>query len=419
MQALTARQEWARSWPLPLVAMFGVSGMAMFAYSSGVFMAEITAAFGWSRAVYSLIFTLMMLAGVVLLPAVGWLTDRYGPRRIALIGIVPFAFSFALFGLANGSILQWYALGLLFAPFQAMIGVPIWIAAVVSRFDTSRGLAMAVGLAGLGLGSMVWPLLAAQFIPAFGWRPAFGLLALCWTVPILPLALLFFYGASDQAKGKRPVAQKGAYGPALRSRTFIGLMVAGGLFMCGGFGITVHIVPILRGSGFSLTSAAAIAGLIGACSFIGRLVTGYLLDRLPLRLVAATAFSMPALSSLLLLFFPGSTVGAILAVALMGLSGGAELDIVAFIAARRFGQTVFASIYALFTSITAACASFGPVMAGAIFDMQQSYDLYLLLVIPMMLASAGLIAWLPMEPEEAGRRAGEHAKPAGAQPSAQ
>ena len=420
MQAPTAKQEWAAMWPLPLAAMLGMSGTGMFVYSSGVFMGDMTAEFGWSRAQFSFTLTLLMLAGLIFLPMLGWCVDRWGPRRMALFGIVTFAAGFAMLGLANGSILQWYALALLYAPFQAFIGQPIWIAGVVSRFDASRGLAMAVALAGLGIASMVWPLLTAFYIEALGWRLTYVALALSWVIPVLPLTLLFFYGAGDRSGPAKPRPERQAYGPALRSRTFIGLMLAGGLFICGGFGITVHIVPILRGDGFSLGSAAAIAGLVGAFSFTGRLLTGYLLDRFPTRPIAVTVFLMPILTSVLLLLFPGSLAGAVGAVIMLGLSGGAEMDIVTFIAARRFGPGVFASIFALFSAIIAACAGLGAVLAGAIFDMQQSYDAYLLLVIPMMLASAGLIAWLPMEPEQdaAGRRGNEPLEPAGAQPSA-
>lgn len=381
--------------------MFGVSGGAMFAYSSGVFMEDMTSAFGWSRAQFSSIFVAMMVLGLVLMPAVGWLTDRYGPRRLALIGIVPFAVSFSVLGTVSGSIVQWYALCLLFAPFQALVGQPIWIAAVIGRFDASRGMALAVTLSGLGLGSMLWPLLAAVYIEELGWRLSFAALALTWAVPVLPLALAFFFGLPRQhARAIVPDAGPSPYRAALLSPTFVGLLLAAGLFASAYFGLTVHLVPVLRSSGLELTTAAAIASLVGLASITGRLGTGYLLDRLPTRPLAVVAFVMPALSATLLLLAPGSVGAAMAAVAILGLASGAELDIVTYVAARRFGPQVFASTYAIFISIVAACASLGPVLAGALFDREGSYNTFLLIVIPLVTIGAGLMAILPMMSEQ-------------------
>jgi MFS family permease len=399
--ALSARQEWSSQWPLPVVSMLGISGGAIFAYSSGVFMEDMTSAFGWSRAQFSSIFVAMMVLGLVLMPAVGWLTDRYGPRRLALIGIVPFAASFSLLGTVSGSIVQWYALCLLFAPFQALVGQPIWIAAVIGRFDASRGMALAVALSGLGLGSMLWPLLAAVYIEEFGWRLSFAALALTWAVPVLPLTLAFFFGLPRQPRtGSTQKAEPGSYRAALLSPSFMGLLLAAGLFACAYFGLTVHLVPVMRSSGLELTTAAGIASLVGLASITGRLGTGYLLDHLPTRPLAVVAFLMPALSAMLLLLIPGSVGAAMVAVAILGLASGAEMDVVTYVAARRFGPQVFASTYAIFISIVAACASLGPVLAGALFDRQQSYDTFLMIVIPLVAAGAGLMALLPMTPAQ-------------------
>ncbi len=144
-------------WPLPLVCMLGISGSAMFAFSGGVFMESVTGEFGWSRAQYSSAFMVMMVSGLFLGPTTGWLIDRIGPRKVALVGIVPFGVSIALFGLVDGPLWQWYAICLLVAAFQAAISQIVWVKAIVARFDHSRGLALAVTLAGLGFGSWAPP----------------------------------------------------------------------------------------------------------------------------------------------------------------------------------------------------------------------------------------------------------------------
>ena len=65
---------------------------------------------------------------------------------------------------------------------------------------------------------------------------------------------------------------------------------------------------------------------------------GFLLDALPTRSVALTAFLLPLVTIALLIGLPGSVPGAMAAVVALGLASGAELNIITFIAARRFGQ---------------------------------------------------------------------------------
>jgi MFS family permease len=384
-------------WPLPIVSMLGVSGSAIFAYSTGVFMESMIHDFHWSRAQFSTIFALQMLLGVVFMPFVGSMIDRFGSRRVALFGSLPFVVGLSLPALANGDIWQWRLLCLGQALGQSLIAQTVWIAAITGRFRASRGMAIAVTLAGLGLGSMVWPVLAALYLNALGWRAMFPCLALTWAIVVVPLTWRFFHGAETKARAEQNRSDPKTYWRALRSRTFIGLIAAAGLFACSYFGTLVHLVPILRSSGVSLTSAAAIAGMAGLFSIIGRLATGYLLDHFPTRPIAIVSFIAPAIASLILWHAHGAVPASMVAVALLGLASGAELDLVTFIAARRFGAEVFGSIYGVFVALIAISASLGPVLAGAIFDATKSYAPFLFTVAPMALASAALIATIPLE----------------------
>ncbi|MBV1689004.1 MFS transporter [Novosphingobium sp. G106] len=404
MTPLTARQEWASMWPLALACTLGVSGSAMFAFVGGVYMESVTSEFGWSRAQYSSAFMLMMVSGLFIGPAVGSLIDRVGPRKVALFAIVPFALTISLFGLVTGKLWQWYGICLLLALFQGGISQIVWVKAIVARFKRSRGLAIAVTLAGLGFGSFIWPLLAAFCIDAFGWRAAFPLMATLYVVVALPLAFLFLHGPPVVVDDRGRGAAGQSISHALRSRSFIGLVSAAGLFSAAYYGLSVHFVPVLKVSGMDLRAAAGVAGLIGVFSVMGRLTTGFLLDRLPTRLVGVIAFLLPLGAVGLLLAFPGSLPAAIGAVTFLGFASGAELDIVTYIAARRFGQEVFGAIYATFMAIISVCASIGPVVAGALFDASQTYSGYLAIVAPMVIVAALLVAWIPLSAEEIEQR---------------
>ncbi|MFC3172683.1 MFS transporter [Novosphingobium bradum] len=401
---LTARQEWATMWQLPVTTMLGIAGVSAFAYSNGVFLGEITKEFGWTRAQFSGAFTFQMLVGILIAPFAGRMVDRFGTRRVLSVIILPHLAMLAVLGTINGSVTQWQLLCVL-SGLIGVFGAPaIWMAAVVRRFDASRGLAVAVSLAGLGLASMIWPLLSAAYVQAFGWRLAFGAIALTFGAIIIPLIYFYIPRAPVTTAANRPVAPdlRTEVLPNLRSRTFLFVVVAAGLFGMVTLGLNFHMVPLMKSKGFSLTTAAFLASATGLASFSGRLLTGFLLDRLPTRTIGVIAFLLP-IPVVLVLGQSGANLWLNLAtVIVFGLASGAETDIITYIIARTMPR-MFGTAYAIAISFVGAAASSGPLLAGALYDRAGSYDLFLMCVIPIV-STGALLIWLlpPVQPREIG-----------------
>lgn len=401
MTGASARAEWAAMWPLPFVSMLGYAGGATFAYSSGVFMEVLTREFGWSRAEFSTAFTIFSLTSLLLAPVMGRLIDLYGPRRLALIGIVPSLLGLSLFGLASGSIWQWWLIAFFQALLASAIGAAVWAKAVVSRFKTGRGMALAIVLAGSGLATTVWPIIATYFIAQLGWRLSYPAMALSWGALILPLAWLFLKDgetgerSADQSRGKSSPISFGSLKRLLHSRIFVSVALAGAIFSAMTLGLLLHLVPLFSAAGIDLPTAAGIAGLTGIASIIGRLATGFLLDLLPTRPVAIGIFLLPLAISALLWNFDGSIYAAVCAVAILGFVSGADGDVVAYLVSKSYDQEQFATAYSVIIAILTISSSFGPILSGAIYDRYGSYDPYLLIMVPMALGAAMLIGSLP------------------------
>ncbi len=401
-----ARQEWRNYWTLPLAGALGNSLTVLLVYSLGIFMEPLTKEFGWNRAEISAGITVTNFIGLGLGLLSGMMVDRFGPRLVGIIGVAVMCGAVAMLGTATGSLLNWYMLWGLVALGGAGVGPFIWTSAVASRFDASRGLAIAIVVSGAGLAATILPPLTAWLLQNFGWRGGFFGIGAIWAVVVIPILLLFFRGAYDgkvrptKAEVKiRTDAMPGmTLSEGLRSAPFWRLGLAGGFFAFVAIGLIVHFVPILKDSGLELTTAAGIAGTIGLASLAGRFGTGFLLDRLNPRLVAAVAFALPTLAVALLLM-GGSPFVLTIAAFTVGLSLGAELDVTFYLATRYFGLKSYGVLMSAMMGMLAIGMALGPVTAGAIYDSTGSYANFLWLTIPLVVIASLMVGTLGRHPD--------------------
>lgn len=390
---MTKREEWARSWPLPLIAMLGITGPAAFAYTNGIFMEAMTREFGWSKTQFSSAMLLQMLIGLLVSPFAARVLDRVGSRKLLLFGAIPFALGLSMLGLANGAIWQWWLLSVLFAVSTAGVISAAWVGGVVQNFNAARGMAIAVCLSGIGIATVGWPLIAARLVKEIGWRMTFPAIAIIWMVILLPL-VYFFYKPKIQFK---PTAAEPLppIGPSVRTRTFWFLVCAGGLFSSVQFGLIVHLFPIVRTQGLDMTMAASMVSITGVFSILGRLSTGALLDIVPTKPVAIFAFLLPLPVMVLFMVAGGSVPLLMLASALLGFAAGSEIDVVAYLCSRRFDSRIFGTVYTLFQMTFAVTSSLGPLLASWRFDQTGSYISYYVIAGSMIAAASILIVFLP------------------------
>ncbi|HKY91153.1 MAG TPA: MFS transporter, partial [Nevskiaceae bacterium] len=348
----TARAEWKAYGFLPFVAALGYATSVLQVYSLGPFIAPLQADFGWSRAQVSFGLTVMSIVNAVLCIPVGLLVDRVGPRRVGLFGVLLMAVVVASLGTATGSMLNWALLWSGVALGSACVQATVWTSAINTRFEKSRGLALALTLSGASFAAAVFPLAAAWLIGAHGWRGGYGWMAGLWAACVFPILFLGFRGARDGGRAAKAEAEAAprvlagvGIAEGLRSPTLYKMVLAAGLFAFTLLGIVVHFVPILTDAGATRLQAAGTTSLIGIFSIIGRLGTGVLLDRFPAHLVGAGAFLLPIAGVTLLLADGANPASQAIAAATFGLTLGSEVDVFAYLMARHFGLKHFGALY--------------------------------------------------------------------------
>ncbi|MFC3173733.1 MFS transporter [Novosphingobium bradum] len=398
---VSARTEWRRHWTTVLAAVFGVALTSTHVSAVGAFIAPLEQEFGWTRAQISIGSGMPTLLGGLLSPLLGIAIDRWGPRRIALPGAVIFCCATALLSQAGPGIWSWWSLWLLVALGGLMIKPPIWTCAVASLFEKGRGFALSVTLCGAGLATALMPPLATALIDHFGWRHAYVALGLMLGVITLPIFYAFLTSAADNLR-RAPVAPEepaviltgSTVREALRSPRFYKLTVAAFVFTVAAIGTTANLVPILTSFQFSRAEAAGIAGVAGVTSLVGRLCTGLLLDRFNGNVIGGLVVVIPTITCALLLLAPGSTAMVLLAVVLLGLSLGAELDVVAYLTTRHFGMARYGTIFGAISGFWAIAASLGPTFANYLYDQTGSYAPAITTFLPLYLVASFCLATL-------------------------
>lgn len=405
MTTTGAAAEWRNGWTVVFAAGAGMALSTVAVYCTGIFIAPLEAEFGWSRAQISSGLTLLSFIGVAFSPFMGMAVDRFGPRRIGIVAGTGYLTCIGLLSLANASIWSWWALWLLLSVFALGIKPTIWTAGVSSLFSTSRGLALSVMLCGTGVGSAVTPIVANWLIAQYGWRTAFIGLGAFWSLLLLPIIYTLFSSAKDRAR----TAPIDAAPPAimlegvsardgLLSWRFAKLATAAFLTCLTVVSFVVNIVPILSFTGLTRSTAAQIAGLVGISTIVGRLTGGWLLDRMNGNIVAGVAVALPVIPAALLLLAPGSVPFAALAALVLGLSLGAELDAVAYLATRHFGMRNFGVIFGTIAGLLSLSTGLGPMLCNLSYDLTGSYVTALAAYIPLSLIASALFFTLGRYP---------------------
>ncbi|MDG2004043.1 MAG: MFS transporter, partial [Novosphingobium sp.] len=374
-----------------------------YVYSTGIMIKPLEEEFGWTRAQISSGPTIVAVIGCLAAPFMGMAIDRFGARRIAIPGVICLCGSIALLSQANASIWTWWALWFLVALSHPFIKPTVWVAAVSSVFTTGRGMALAVALCGTGLGSAAVPILANTLIDNYGWRMAYVGLGAIWLAVVFPIVLFGFFSARDKQRISDQTAQTAAApvvltglngGESLQSLKFVKIAIAASVIAMCSVAMTVNLVPILSEAGIDRTTGAAIAGVSGVSGIFGKLLGGFLLDRLNAGRVVGIATCLPAISGLLLIFFPGSILAAITAVAVLGFALGVEIDGVGYLTSRHFGLLNFGLVFGTIVGMLALTSGIGPVLANHAYDVTGSYLPLLWSVVPLSLMAGVLFTIL-------------------------
>ncbi len=387
--------------------MFGMT------FTFGVFLKPISAELGWGNAVISGAFSMtLLISGFFGIPA-GRLSDKFGPRKVAVVCSLFFGSGYLLMSQIN-TMWQLY----LFQGLIIGIGLSACIAplqsTVVKWFAKRRGLVVGIFLMGGTTGNMIMPPIADQLILIHGWRTAYIMLgAATFLVAFLAALLLkrdpaqigqLPYGADEVEKHGPQLQQMtgSSLGEAFHTVQFW-LLCAFFFFFCYVMvAIMAHIVPHAINLGISSTTSAVVLAVIGGTATGARIPVGIMIDKLGNKRTTITVTALLAISMLWLLVAGKETWSLFLFAVIFGLAFSSVDILLTILVSSSFGLISLGAIIGFVNCILQMGCSLGIFISGLICDLTGSYHLAFLLC--MIFSVIALIIAFFFRPESGGKR---------------
>jgi MFS family permease len=375
--------------------------------------------FGWSRGLIGGAFSVALVASGVSAPVAGHLVDRLGAPRLLLVGVLLMGGGFLFLGQIQAA-WQLYAGMTIAAVGMSVAGPVVCMVAIAHWFVKKRGRALALMSCGVGT-SGVMVVILAVLISLFGWRSALLIMGITQIAVCIPLALTVRHRPQDvgllpdgesyasgqslagpataslkneNVTGARVEDEGLTMGQALGTRPFWLLTSALTLGSLGSMAIIGHMVAGLEESaGFSRGVASAVAMGVPFGSLVGRLSFGWAADYVPKRWLVAVAYALQG-AGILIFASIASPWQAILFMVVFALGWGGALPVLPALQAEYFGLRAFGGIQGLTWAVATLGGFAGPIFAGVVHDMVDSYrPAFLLMTLTTM---AGVPAILMM-----------------------
>lgn len=382
-------------------------------YSFGIFLKPLATEFGWTRATtsgaYSIAMVLMGLLGIV----TGRFNDRFGPRLVVaasgfLVGIGYLLMSqisavwqlYLVYGVIAGAGFSGF-----FTPLNSTL---------VRWFVKRRGMMTGILVSGVGIGTIIIPLLANWLISIYDWRNAYIIIGIITLVLIISASQFLKrdpyqigqlpYGADEITGGSSNLPDQGfSFQEAIRTRQFWLLTM---LLVSFGFclhAVMVHIAPHTTDLGIPAPTAASFLAIIGGASVVGRLIMGAAIDRIGNRPAFIIGFII-MMGTLLWIAVVKDVWMFYLFAVIFGFAYGSMISVESPMTAELFGIREHGVILGAVSAGLPLGGTIGPVLTGGIFDITKSYTPAFLVC--AAIALIGLILTLLIRPigKEAGRK---------------
>jgi MFS family permease len=393
-----------QGWKIVACAfLIAVFGWGFGFYGIGVFLAELVERHGWStRAVASAV-TVLYLAGSGCIAWAGDAFERFGPRRVVLLGMAAMGVAAVALTLITRPWQLYLVFPLMAVGWAAMSGAALNLI-IAPWFERRRGLAISVAFNGAAFGGVLLVPALALLIGRVGFTPAVLTLVGLMLLVLVPLTLSLLergpevLGLAPDGDGPaasapaRPVSGERARPTRelLRTCHFWSVALPFALGITAQISVIIHQVSFLRPT-LGGDGAAWAVSLTSACTVLGRLAVGSFVDHVSKRGVIAGNFLVQAAGITLMLADPGP-LGLFVACAMFGLGVGNTTSLPSVIVQAEFPRAAFGRVVSTIIAINQFTYSFGPGLLGWLRDAFGGYHVAFAACLLLQLGAIGILA---------------------------
>jgi MFS family permease len=376
--------------------------------SFSLFFPPIIDEFGWERGVTAGAFSFGFLVSAAVSPLIGRLMDRFGPRAVMELGTALMAGGLLFAPLTTQPWHLYVTIGVLVGAGSICLGYSGQSLFLPNWFNRRRGLAMGLGFAGVGLGSITLLPWVQHMIEQTGWRTACTAMGILVLVVLVPINLLLRKRPEDI--GLRPdgdaVPSATSVKPpsnivdpewagtdwtlarAMRTARFWWIAVGyfGGLYIW--YAVQVHQTKYLLDIGFSPSVAVWALGAVSLLGIPGQIALGHLSDRVGREWVWAASCLGFAICFAALIALARVQTLAHLMVLTQGTLGYGLTSIMGAVVIEIFQGKHYGSIFGTIMIAALAGGAAGPWVTGALHDLSGSYTLAFVIGIGVSVLSA-------------------------------
>lgn len=365
-------------WWTVVAGAFGsaVGAGTIMVYTYGILAAAMGAEYGWSRALLARNMTAFLVGSGIGMITLGWLISRFGIRGPSALMAASFGMLFAAVALLpplpSAHIAVFMLIGLTGSAASALP----YSVAISGFFDKRRGLALGLVVAGSGVGATFGPTVAQHIVTEHGWRTGFieigiaaAVVAVCGLVLLVrtPEGVVAKRSVSAPVPDHHPAAR-----PAWLNSDFWRIAFPILAVSVATFGGMASLVPLFKDASISAATIAGALSFAGLCSWGGRILVGYLLDKIFAPFICAALFTAAGCG--LLLLTTGTSAFHIYAgAAMVAMAMGAEADLVTFLVSRYFRLVDYSRVVGLMWVIWSWGGGLGTFAADRSFGLFDSY----------------------------------------------
>ena len=404
-------------WVVVATSLIHFWGAGVFGLGFTAFFTPLVREFQWSYAATSFAASFRSLESGIAAPVVGFLTDRFGARRLIVMGVVLAGLGCMLLSRIN-SLWSYYATFVLVSIGLSMAFPLPGFTAVTNWFSRRRGIAMGIVTAALSAGGVLIPLIT-WLITRYGWRETLVIIGIGWWVLGIPLSLMvrqrperYGYLPDGEQRLRKEIDTQvrceqscldgdgSGFGvrEATKTRSFWILALVSTFSSVAISAMHLHVMPALISIQMPPEVASSVAALLWVTGVPGRLGFGWLGDRMDKRYLLASALLLQALG-LLVFAYTNNLVHAIVFLILFGPGSAAAITLRLAMQAEYFGRKAFGSIMGVMQGIHMVGTMLGPVFVGWIHDVRGSYQWAWLPIAMIVLLSVPL-ALMAKPPKE-------------------